>query len=83
MDVIIEALSLRLKDVEDQALLADIAKTARNWSIRVAAVARVEDQALLSDIAKTDEDCDVRVAAVARVEDHGSFIAALRFLARK
>jgi hypothetical protein len=58
-----------VRRLADQALLADIAKTASDWRVRGDAVDKVTDQAALADIAKTDPAPNVRRIAVNKLTD--------------
>jgi len=53
-----------VKDLTDQAVLADVAKSDGNDVTRALAVGRLTDQALLARIANNDNVSDVRQAAV-------------------
>jgi hypothetical protein len=53
----------------DQALLARLAKTASDASVRKAAVMRVADESILVQVASNDADSGVRQTAVARIKD--------------
>ncbi len=56
-----------VKSLEDQKLLADIAKNEGKEYLRTAAVKKLEDWEVLDYIAKNDEDNDVRLAAIEKV----------------
>ena len=62
---------VRLKAVNklnDQKLLAEIAKTDKSPRVRKAAVARVNDQDMLFSIALDGQEIDARIDAVERIE---------------
>jgi len=55
--------------LHDQTLLAEVAKTASNWQVRIAAARKIESQPTLIEIANTDKNSGVRQAAVEQIND--------------
>jgi hypothetical protein len=58
-----------LARLTDQALLADVARTAGEWRVRSAAVSKITDPAVLAAIARDDRVDNVRAAAIRRLEE--------------
>ncbi len=54
--------------IQDQPLLAELAKTDSSARVREAAVARIDDQRLLMSVALDGDHIDARIAAVERLE---------------
>jgi len=63
----------------DQAALAQVATTDKDWSVRWAAVEGLTSQAVLARIATNDDDVDIRKLAVSMLTDQ----AALARIARR
>jgi hypothetical protein len=57
-----------IRGIDDQVLLAEMAKTDSSPRVRQAAVAKVDDQELLASIALDGKEIDSRVAAVGKIE---------------
>jgi len=55
--------------LNDQTLIAEIAKSDRSDTMRFAATGRLQDQGLLAELAKNDNSHDVRGMAVSRLND--------------
>jgi len=63
-----EALRITSDDPKSQAALALVARTDKDWTVRLAAVEGLNNQAILALIATSDQDVDVRKLAVSRLK---------------
>jgi len=57
-----------VRELNDTAILAKIAKEDSSSRVRIAAVEKITDQDILSDIALNGNEIDARIAAVERIE---------------
>jgi hypothetical protein len=70
-----------VEKITDQALmtkLAKVAKKAKHWKVRKAAVEKLTDQTVLADIAKNDINWRVRKAAVEKLTERTALIDVAR-----
>jgi len=64
------AYSLLVGNLTDQALLAEVVRSATNFTARQQAIGKLTDQRLLAEYASSDKDVFVRLAAAKRLTDH-------------
>ena len=69
-----EVRSEAVKELDDQKILAEIAKNDSDYTVRREAVKKISDQSALIDIAKNASDWEVRREAVKKITDESALI---------